>query len=633
MGLSLVEFRTALRTDLKCDGTLWTNAELNRCVQRAVDDLSRHLPLEKVHEETLDFTITDESFTTPATASPTYIVNAVTLNGETDGSTLTISNTRIDPPRRLTVTLTDANYSVTLLVITVKGYDQNGNYIEESWSLPELQISGTAYQGKKYFSRITSVILTKVGGSIAAGDTVSVGTGNAYDSYVFLANKPIRPKTDTVTNAAGTTTYARDTDYTMDYNNGAIKFINGGSMAAATAYLIDYTKSKLGVDVSSILPIATRITRVQYPTDLVPQQFVAFSIYGNFMHIVSKAKQSQEEMSASNDHLAIYYEQRHSPPGEGSPGSYPELLDEVVAMGAGGYALLMRAVEFEQQAATDLASMRTELGLTTAIHAQIATALGKVTTYTADMDTALDAFITAIGTNPAAALAKVTTYLAGDTESTKALLLQIATDIANLRTAVETAVDAAATALGTVSTTSLDKATTGAEAYLDTGDDKIPTLNVAGEKVADRYADYARARNEIAANRINIAIGYVQEATTRLSNLRGYIEQANGYTAIADGFIREAEGRVTLATSYLGESAQRYNMCLAFIQEADGRLTEVASHLQEASQWAETVNGDIVLSDRFRTEGLARLNEFNSILRNRAEYRKRTSSVPTKQPA
>ena len=566
-GMTLNQLRYSLRLDLKDSGALWSDAELNRSVERAVQDLSRHLPLEKVYEETLSFTVTSESFTTPAASSATAIVNAASLATTGNGDVLTIADHTPDVPRRLTVTLADA--SITKLTAVVKGYNENGYYIEESWYLKDLT---TAIQGKLHFKRVVQVEVNNIEGN-GTGDTLSVGTGNAYDSWIWLGYKPIKPKSETVTNAAGTTTYSRDTDYTMDYYNGAIRFINGGSMAAATAYLVSYTKSKLGMDISSILPVASRISRVEYPADQVPQQFANFSIYGDFLHIGSKLTgQSQQEMSTN--HIAVYYEQPHSPPSEGSPGSYPAILDELVSIGAGGDALLTKAMELEHQAVTDLASLRAELGSTTNIHNLVATALGKINTYLAN------------NTN----------------EDAKTWLTKITTDATELRSKIVTALGAAATNLGLVFTASLDKAVTGAEAYLDTGDDNLTSVTNAPE--ADRYATYAAGRANIAAARVAATVQYIAEAQARLANLITYIQQAGGWSNIAEGFVSEAARR----------------------------LEEINLHLQEANQWAETVQGDIVLSDRFRTEGQARLNEFESKLRNKAEYRKRTSTVSTKQP-
>ena len=548
MGLTITEFHTLIARDLKVTvDTEISTAELTRSVERAVDDLSRLFPLELVHEETLDFTVTDESFTTPAAASATAIVNAVSISGESDGATLSIVDLTPDVPRRLTVTLTDANNSVSKLTLILKGTDSNGNYVEERHYLTDL-VPGTAIQGNIYFKRMAQVELDAIAGATAA-DKISVGTGNAYDSVIFLANKPIKPKSETVTNAAGTTTYTRDTDYTIDWTNGAIKFITDGDMEAGTAYLISYTKSRLGVNISSLLPIVTKISKVQYPVNEIPQQFVSYNIVGDFMFVASQvAGQSQTEL-ADKAHIAIWYERRQMPPSEHSPGSYPDILDEVIAIGAAGYALLTEAQQYEQAAATAL--------------------------------TALDT-----------ALTSAKKYLDNNGDADEAgILADITTDAAALRTAITTAVDAANTYLDEVDTTDLGAGDPdSAEAALKKYEDGIDSLRT-GARVGELGHEYSGAWTRIAGARTNAALGYIQEASIRLGNLRTYIEQAGQYDRLASQFMSEARMR------------------------------------------AESVNGNLVLSDRFRTEGLSRLNEFHSILRNKAEARRRTSSVSTKQPA
>jgi hypothetical protein len=60
------------------------------------------------------------------------------------------------------------------------------------------------------------------------------------DVAVSLTNKAIVQFSETVTNVAGTTTYTRDTDYTIAYADGTITQLSTGSMADATEYYIDY---------------------------------------------------------------------------------------------------------------------------------------------------------------------------------------------------------------------------------------------------------------------------------------------------------------------------------------------------------------------------------------------------------
>ena len=57
---------------------------------------------------------------------------------------------------------------------------------------------------------------------------------------VSLDYSGIQQYSETVTTTAGTTTYVRDTDYTMDYVAGTITMLSGGSMVDGTEYYIDY---------------------------------------------------------------------------------------------------------------------------------------------------------------------------------------------------------------------------------------------------------------------------------------------------------------------------------------------------------------------------------------------------------
>jgi len=641
--MNLTEYRTELRLDLKDATTLWSNDELDRCVERAVADLSRFIPLEAVYEYTIDYTVEDESSTAPA--------------------------------------------------------------------------AGT---------------------------------------YKALAYKPIKPESETVTTDPAGTTYTRDTDFTMDYINGKYTIISGGSISENDSLLFDYTKSRLGIDISAIISALIRVVQVEYPVDKVPQQLVSFNIWNEFMYIGSqKVGQSQIQLT-DKEHIAIYYDKEHTFPTVSADGSYQEYLDQVVCIGAGAYALLIKAIQYEHQSVTDLASSRTALGNLSGIHTAVGTALGnlaaihtltdaaldKIATYVADADTALDAFITKIADAPTA-LAKVDTYLAGASESTKALLAQIATDAASLRTAMVTAVVAAKAYLDEVDTTdlqsaeavwmdevkhiltaeampnaqyflglgddsiditsiltdveaALDKIATEVAAgktYIETGDDKINTVNI-GDNVPELYRDYANVevglgaayRQEAserlrkatlqqqqaelyrryaeaaiemarlwenkrrdflsqATARITAAMGYVAEADSRLSNLRSYIEQGNSYATIANGFTAEAEGRIAVARSYIEEAAQRLAMSRGYAEEASGRMAEIDRYLAEvgarlselddyvaeADRYIGLAGSDRELADRFKAEGIERRNEFWSILRDKSEYRKRLVSTPVRQ--
>jgi len=575
--MDLTELIGKLWVDLEDDGTLFTTATLTRCIERAVDEMSRHLPRESIYEHTWVKAVTDDSFTTPAALDTDKVVDAMDLpNTVVDGSTATIvtnTGTWMDVPRPVYITITDANNTITRMTIIVKGTNADGQYVEERF----YRQNGKLQTGKVYFSSIYEVEINEITGNVT-GDTLDIGTATGFGLWVQLDN-PIEPGSESIYSEAlkAGTGYTKDTDYQIDYANGRINIISGGSMVEATTYYANYNRAKHAVDISSIIPQLIRIARVEYPVDKTPQQFPAWTIWENMLYIGSQKVGSSQSGLTDKEHIAIYYESKHSPPSLVSGGSYPEYLDEVVAIGAAAYAYLTEAGQYEQQAATDLASARTQLGLIAAVHILAAAASAKVVTY--------------LETN-------------GTTDNAKDVLANITDDIAELRTKIITAIDAAAYILAQVTTIDLDKATTGGEAYLDTGDDTIPTVNLA-DNVPENYALYGRVRTEMAQARIATALGFIQESQLRVNSLLSYVTEAGGWMRIAEDFIAEAQARIA----------------------------EIDRYLAEAAQYQETANLSMTLSDRFRVEGQNRLDEFLRILSNKAEYRKRVASVPVRQPA
>ena len=610
--MDLNEILSGLMLDLKMtlDDEISTS-EATRCVVRAVEDLSRKIPRERIYEHTWIKTITDDSFTTPATANATLIVNAITLNGESDGSTITVANHFLDVPRPLAFLITDANNSITRATITVMGTDADGVYREEKF----YRHNGKSQTGKVYFYTVSQVILTEIGGSTSAADTISIGTAApdtaGKEVWVQISN-PIEPGSDGIYSAAskGGTKYTLNTDYKMDYSNGKICFLSAGSMAVSTTYYANYNRHDKSIDISGIIPELIRITKVIYPVDKTPEQSVAFSIWENMLTIGSPRTGTSQGSLVDDEHLAIYYEAKHVPPTEFGSGSYSENLDQIVLIGAGGYAMMIEAIQYELQAVTDLSTIRTELGLTTAVHTLITTALAKAAV-----------LVTASSGKIDLALTKVALYLETNdaTDNAKDVLANITDDVADLRTKVNTAVDAVATALGKVSTIDLDAATVGAVAWLLEGELTIDKMNDGGPNVAGYFADYARAKIQIGQSRAQQAIAYTQEAQLRLNNLRTYIEEAAGWMRMGEDFIAEAQ-------TWIAEVG-------AIISEANSRIAQIDRYLAEAAQYQEVVANDMLLSDRFRAEAQIRMNEFNRLLDSKSEYRKRMVSIPVRQPA
>jgi hypothetical protein len=63
----------------------------------------------------------------------------------------------------------------------------------------------------------------------------------ALDTWYDLDYKRVRPGSVTVTNSGGDTTYVEGTDYVIDYGNGRVRALTGGSISAADVIKVDYT--------------------------------------------------------------------------------------------------------------------------------------------------------------------------------------------------------------------------------------------------------------------------------------------------------------------------------------------------------------------------------------------------------
>jgi len=657
--MDITEMLANLATDLKMTlDTEFTTTEGTRAITKAVDELSRHIPRERIYDHTWIQAVIDNTFTTPATEDPDYIVDAMDLpNTLVDRDIATLTATLwLDVPRPITFTLTDGDNSITRMTLIVKGTDAEGVYREERF----YRHNGKVQTGKIYFSFIQEIEFNEIIGNVT-GDTLDLGTAEpdlaTGGIWVALSNS-VEPGTELIYSGAlkTGTKYTLNTDYEMDYANGRIRMKNGGTLADGTTYYANYNRASTSIDISSIIPELIRITKVLYPADSVPEQTVAMSVWKNQLTIGSPRQGVSQETLTDKEHVAIYYEARHAPPTLVSGGSYPELLDEVVLVGACGHVLLMEALQYEHAAVTDLASMRTELGYIggatgiLGVQALVIAALAKVPlyleTYNGDdnartllaritdevvnLRTAINGAIagadtihgaisittlTANVTAAGAALDKVTTYLANNGGDDAATILEGVTDDAvNLRTAINAAIGSGSDVfLGKVSSIDLDAATVGAVAWLLEGELLINRLNDGGPDVANKFADYARTKVQIGQARTQAALAYSQEASVRLANLRTYVEEASGWIRIAETFTGEASQRAAAGNLVAIGERVKIEQAAGYIAEANMRLDNLRTYIEESGAYN-------VIAETFVVEAQAQIGRIDRYLAEAAQY-------------
>jgi len=100
-----------------------------------------------------------------------------------DDGALTIA-AQPDVPRNLTITVTDANASITGGICTIVGTDSQGRSITEVMDITD----GLSWTGTKIFATVTSATISGTTGVPATGtDVVTVGVGNVIGLPVDLS--------------------------------------------------------------------------------------------------------------------------------------------------------------------------------------------------------------------------------------------------------------------------------------------------------------------------------------------------------------------------------------------------------------------------------------------------------------
>jgi len=469
---------------------------------------------------------------------------------------------------------------------------------------------------------------------------------DAHGTYVSLVHKPIDYDSETVTSADGNTTYTRDTDYTMEYREGKITTISGGSMELSTEYLISYTVDKASLDISLITD-AIRIVRVEYPVGNLPQSFVDFGIWNNILYI-NIYSDGQSQNMFEGKHIIVYYQAECTAPTVSADGSYPSVLDEIILKGATAYALMIRGIKEQHDARTDLDSAATDMGSVSIT--DIETALDKVITYVGNADTALSAVSTRI-TEALTALDKVATEIeqaGSDTGEDMEGISDILTDVDSALDEVSTQISSMGTALGEIAAIWTDEETYRdySNTLLTSGDDYINKVNV-GDRVAEMYNLFANTQANLARLSESVRNTKLAEAETYLTSASYYVAEANARFGLINSRIEMSRERVNQARGYMEEADRRINAAGGYLNQANTNLSSDNTYIAEANSriaaqellknssdgYINLANQHQSVSSRYLQEAIERRNEFWSILRDKAQYRNELSVISQRQPA
>ncbi len=472
-------------------------------------------------------------------------------------------------------------------------------------------------------------------------------TASTSLSVISLANKPIRPLSEKVTLVSDGTEYVRNTDYEMDYINGAIVTL-GGDIADGASLSVTYDRDQTLFDISSELTRPIAITRVIYTVQNIPADDVRFDWHGDFLEIMTSSRGGSQGSVGDDQNIRIFYLAYHTPPTDAAGGSYPAYLDEVVQLGMGGFALRSAAMKERWLANAAIVSAKTETALgNAALDAADAallvmrgsagepyndaistlvlakTALDKVAVeLTTDMNDILDVAVVNIGvvrgsgTEPYdAAIAQLLTMITELTEADTAsdsinALITAATNsiqeglelLPALITAMNADIDNVEDALETD--------TKNANAYLATGDAFLNTVNTGGPNVPIEYLEYGRTKVSIAqtwiagagmrARNIESKLGEIQgrisfvekvvdEVTAKLGVVNGYNQVVAAYNNTANILIGETQARLNIANG-------RRALADGFIAEASQRIAQAQGYIAVATLAIQEAQSNIAIA-------------------------------------
>ena len=508
--------------------------------------------------------------------------------------------------------------------------------------------------------------------TVTSGVTPTLTAEGTWYNILASGNVfPIDQQSDmTIKSSDGNTTYTEYTDYIIDYAQGKIQRIAGGSMTATT-FLATYEKSLKGIDLSSLTSFIS-IDRVEIAkqggSDY--QSFSGYWQWGDILWLQSREGRDQGDL-AEDDHVRIWYKAEHTKPGA-SAGSYPAYMDDIVVKGAVAYALFGKHRERNLQAVTDLATARTQLAiadddqaaidtLETAVTAaldsaktSLAAADALADTPLGDANIALDAVIASLGTEAEALFdsatftglntsieaaldaASAATGLVNQLSDTPQSDANVALDasITNIGTEAEALLDAAAF---TGINTSIESALDGAAAILDettssvetsldkivehletdatnpdsaeaqlAAGDSLINANTVGADVAALYARYAEMQ-------VRISDSFVNEANARILQARGQVEEASQRVQQKQIYLAEVSERVSIASTYIAEARERLNIAGSITQAADSMVGEAAQRIQQRNSWLGEIDRRISIAGTYVAEARERIGIAESL--------------------
>lgn len=514
-------------------------------------------------------------------------------------------------------------------------------------------------------------------------ESLSSGT---KPTTLTLLYKLLRFNSVTVTN--GATTYVRDTDYTIDYINGIITIPIGSGIPNSTTLAISYQTSRHMFDLSTLTDLRS-VTGVEIMIGRVPQESSAFKLLGWVLTLSTNGTRSQMELAASQ-HVAVYYDARHTPPDDDNDGSLQEVFVEIVIKGAVAQVLFAKALALElgQTAPFDVIDFTTYLSDIATFFTNIISdasasraALVLASAAAASTATQSSSIVIAVAADIAGIASDLTDCVTSlNDASIKAELgedqidTEVASDLAQLAGEATNLSTVLGNAASRLTSAASDVALafnwlTIAETDRESGETLINSVNPGLDPVA-HYIQMAsmiqgNADRDIAAadsltkqadsyaaqaqQFIGMANQFGQSALARIESAKIYMAESGQYIAITDEYLKKAATRIQTAQVRLGllqslvnVSEQYVHIAGGFHQGYIGLMNEQNASIQnklaimqmliaKAAEVRQQSDSILAAAERLRLEAVRRYQDFQTICQDRNQTRRSGSSVATLQ--
>ena len=506
--MNLTEMRSDIRTELSDAGTFWSDAEIDRAVEKSVSLLSRFIPKRSIIETTIDRTVKNEALTitssTGTLAKKPIEVGSLVITGkvlDTDYIVNYLTGVVTEIGSKLPDTDYVANYSLDPLVLDIDTLLPEKSYIKierveyPAGDDPPIYLTFEVF-GEMLLIKGKDVMLTEnkhLRIIYLEPWTAPIVTPDAWVADTVIAlNEICRP---TTANATGY--YYKCTARTGDFKTGASEPTWGAVLGGTTS------------------------------DDAITWTCIALS---------------------------------------DADGDYPEHLDNAVIIGSSGQALILKAEKYVQSSITELELVNAAADSMAIPLADINTALDKVSTHVTEAGSALDKVATYLENNGTDNAKDILANISDDALELRGAVTDALSTSATYLTN-ESVLPSARKYLtdGDDYITTINNAEGVAEKHAEYAKSSIQLFTGLVAEATVRL-DNLRSYIEEAHGWMRIGDGFIAEAAQRLGQAGAYINEAlerigevNAWAVQANAYTMTSEKYLEIASRYLASGQSKIN--------------------------------------------------------------------------